>query len=146
MSLRHGVQVALSGSGQGADGGTLINSFLQAAAGEESGEIAGGEAISGTDSVNRGDGKRAGPGGLSVDGPGLGALGTQLDHYLPGAGVQVCFGYGLVIVVAGQQADLPLVPGITTVACAAKVLTTARISSRSGHKFSRKLGSNDTLT
>ena len=101
MSLRHGVQVALSGSGQGADGGGLINSFLQAAAGEESGEVAGGKAVAGSDGVNRGDGIRAGPGGLSVDGPGFGALGTQLDHYLPGAGVQIRFGYGLVIVVAG---------------------------------------------
>ena len=92
LAVRHGGQVAASGGGEGAGCGTLINSFLQAGAGEESSEVAGGEAVAGADGVDRGDGKAARPSCLTVGSPGVGALGAKLDHHLTGAGVQVGLG------------------------------------------------------
>jgi hypothetical protein len=56
-AVRHGGQVAAPGGRHGADSGTLINSLLQAATGKQGGEIAGSEAVAGTDSVDRSDGK-----------------------------------------------------------------------------------------
>ena len=71
FALRHGGQIAATGGDQRAYRGTLINSFLQAAAGEESREVAGGEAVAGSDGVDRGDGEQAGLSGLPIGGPGL---------------------------------------------------------------------------
>ena len=55
----HGGQIAAPSSDQCANSSTLINSFLQTATGKESGEIAGGKAVSGSNGVDRSDGKPA---------------------------------------------------------------------------------------
>jgi hypothetical protein len=59
FAVRHRRQVAPSCSHQGAARRTLINSLLQAATGKESSEIAGGKAVSGSNGVDRSDGKPA---------------------------------------------------------------------------------------
>jgi hypothetical protein len=56
---RHGCQITATSGDQGADCGTLINSFLQAATGKESREISGSESVSGANGVDRSDGKPA---------------------------------------------------------------------------------------
>jgi hypothetical protein len=76
LATRHRGEVPTAGGGEGADGGALINSFLEAAAGKESSEVAGGEAVAGADRVDRRDGKVARPRRLSVGGPGPGSLGS----------------------------------------------------------------------
>src|SRR4029453_2223786 len=69
FSLRHGGQIAAPRGDQCADGSTLINSFLHAAAGEKSREVASGKAVAGSDGVDRCDSEQSGLHRLPIGGP-----------------------------------------------------------------------------
>src|SRR5207344_739771 len=88
---------------QSTNGRTLINSFLEARAGEERGQVAGGEAISSPDGVDRSDRERSGLNGLPVGGPPAGTVRAELDHDFLHASLKVALSNVLGLARSGQQ-------------------------------------------